>query len=536
MIAFEITIVLLLGAVLALAFSHKLRQPIEVILLLGSLLISFLPLPRVQLEPNVVFSIFLPPILFAAAYFTPWKEFLKNLRPIVLLAFGLVIMTTVGIAHAVRFLIPDFPWPQAYLLGAILAPPDASAAVALVRQFRLPRRLITVIEGESLINDATALTCYRFALAALATSSFELSQAAPQFLAVSIGGALVGMAIGHLAIRLLRSLKHTDAEVLTTILTPFFCYSIAEHLHVSGVLSTVACGILFGSVLPGSSTSQARIAAKSTWDIFLFAINALVFTFIGLQLPLIVETISTAHLYQLCGYGVVLYLVLVAIRFAWVFPAAYIPRLLSPALRARDPIPSWQVLTVLSWTGMRGIVSLAGALAIPVTMSDGTLTAFRNETIFLGYVVTLLSLLIPSFTLPWLLRQMHIPVVDERQRDESFARLAMIEAVIKHLENWPTPGRFRKVAIDQFLQSYRQLHSTLRPNLDAQPYTELDLQNEDTKAFIAGLLHIEREALTRLRKSGEIHDEVFHHLAQELDFEELRLLTSARGNLLLSAG
>ena len=222
MIAFEITIVLLLGAVIALAFSHRIRQPTEVILLLGSLLISFLPLPKVRLDPNVVFSIFLPPILFAAAYFTPWKEFIKNLRPIVLLAFGLVLMTTVGIAHAAKYLIPELPWAQAYLLGAILAPPDASAAVALVRQFRLPRRLITVIEGESLINDATALTCYRFALAALATGGFELSAAAPQFALVSVGGALIGIGIGLVAVRLLRMLQHTDAEVLTTILTPFF--------------------------------------------------------------------------------------------------------------------------------------------------------------------------------------------------------------------------------------------------------------------------------------------------------------------------
>lgn len=534
MVAFEITIVLLLGAVIALAFSHRIRQPTEVILLLGSLFISFLPLPRVRLDPNVVFSIFLPPILFAAAYFTPWKEFLKNLRPIVLLAFGLVLLTTAGIAHAVHYLIPEMPWPQAYLLGAILAPPDASAAVALVRQFRLPRRLITVIEGESLINDATALTCYRFALGALATGGFELSEAAPEFFLVAVGGAVVGLAIGFIAVRLLRILQHTDAEVLTTLLTPFFCYLIAEHLHLSGVLSTVACGILFGSILPNTSTSHARIAAKTTWDIFLFAINALVFTFIGLQLPLVVENISTAHLCQLTMYAGILFLILVALRFIWVFPAAYIPRLLSPSLRERDPIPSWQALTVLSWTGMRGIVSLAGALAIPVAFGEVN-TAFRNETIFLAYTVTLLSLLIPSFTLPWLLKHLDIPFVDEKQRDESHARLKMIEAVIESLEQWPAEHGHPRERIQQFLENYRRLHGTLRPNLAETPYTELNPQNDTMKSFVVELLRVERNALLRLRKEGSIHDEVFHYLSQELDFEELRFQESARGNLLLSA-
>ena len=535
MVAFEITIVLLLGAVIALAFSHRIRQPTEVILLLGSLLISFLPLPRVQLAPEVVFSIFLPPILFAAAYFTPWKEFLRNLRPIVLLAFGLVLLTMVGIAHAVHFLIPEMPWPQAYLLGAILAPPDASAAVALVRQFRLPRRLITVIEGESLINDATALTCYRFALGALATGGFELSEAAPAFLLVAVGGALVGLAIGLVAVRLLRLLQHTDAEVLTTLLTPFFCYSIAEHLHLSGVLSTVACGILFGSLLPNTSTSHARIAAKTTWDIFLFAINALVFTFIGLQLPLVVEHLSTPDLFKLTVFALILFVFLVVLRFIWVFPAAYIPRLLSPSLRARDPIPSWQALTVLSWTGMRGIVSLAGALAIPVSFGEGVDTAFRDETIFLAYSVTLLSLLIPSFTLPWLLKRLNIPFVDEKQRDESHARLKMIEAVIERLEQWPAEHGTSRERIQHFLENYQRLHGTLRPNLAENPYTELNPQGETTKSLVVDLLRIEREALVRLRKEGAIHDEVFHHLAQELDFEELRFQESARGNLLLSA-
>ncbi len=534
MIAFEVTIVLLLGALIGLSFSQKLKQPVEVTLLLGSLLISLLPLPRVRLDPHVVFSIFLPPILFAAAYFTPWKDFLKALRPIMLLAIGLVVFTTFGIAQAVKFLMPEFPWPQAFLLGAILAPPDASAAVALIRHFRLPRRLITIIEGESLINDATALTCYRFALAAVATSSFELSDSVSQFFVLVAGGAVVGCLVGAGALWLIRRLKNSEAEVLATILAPFFCYAIAEHLHLSGVISTVACGVIFGSVLPGLFTSQSRLAANSTWQIFLFSINSLVFTFIGLQLPLVVESISTAHFLELCCYCIVLYLFLVAIRFLWVFPAAHIPRMLSAGIREREKKPTWQTLTVLSWTGMRGIVSLAAALAIPVTLENGTPFPFRNETIFLAYGVTLLSLLIPSFTLPRMLKYLNIPVVDERLQAESRARIALIDAVIMHLEESAGNGHQRD-SVNLVIKNYRRLKRTLAPNLEPNPYTEVDLDGEDLKALILEILRVERAELGKLRKLGELPDEIFHYLSQELDFEELRFLASARGRLLLSA-
>ena len=535
MIAFEVTIVLLSGALLALSFSHRIKQPIEVILLLGSLLVSLLPLPRVRLDPEVVFEIFLPPILFAAAYFTPWKEFVRNLRPSLLLAIGLVLMTSFGIAYGVSFLIPGIPWPLAFLLGAILAPPDASAAVALIRRFRLPRRLITVIEGESLINDATALTCYRLALAMLLSPESKVKYPVLQFLILAAGGLAVGMLVGYCALWLIRRLKNTDAEVLATLLTPFFCYGVAEHLHLSGVISTVGCGVLFGSVLPLSFSSQSRVASRTVWEIFLFAINSLVFTFIGLQLPLIVQKLEISRFFELCAYCFVLFGFLVVLRFAWVFPAAWIPRALSSKLRARDPMPSWQALSVISWTGMRGIVSLAGALAIPLTLSDGSPTPFRDEVIFLAYGTTLLTLLIPAFTIPKLLQLLKIPFVEENQKEESYARIKMIEAVIAHLEGGNLDGHHQEDSMKEILKSYKKLHVTLKPNLEERPFTELDLETDGRKAAILEILKVERNELARLRKVGELHDEVFHHLAQEIDFEELRFVASARGNLFLTA-
>lgn len=530
--ALDVTLILLLGAVVGLAFSRRLRQPVEVVLLIGSLLISFLPAEHIRIDPDIIFSLFLPPVLFAAAYFTSWNDFVRNIRAISLLAVGLVVTTTLVIAATVRLFFPEMPWPCAFLLGAIVAPPDASAAVALIRQFRLPRKLITIIEGESLINDASALTCYRFALLALTSGTFELSGAMAGFGIVAVGGALVGIAIAFGALTFIRRLGNTNAETLTSILTAFFCYRVAEHLHLSGVMATVAAGIFFGRALPERISSHTRLAAKGVWDIFLFCLNALIFTIIGLQLPVVVGSFSWAEIFRLGSVSVVLYVFLVLVRFLWVFPAAAIPRYLSAKIRARDPMPSWQALTILGWAGMRGIVSLAAALALPFTLPDGQAMPYRNEIIFMAYAVTVLSLLVPTFTLSRLVEKLGIRGGDESQREESLARLKISDSVIHTLTQWQTTNDDdERRHVDGLLDGYKRHREMLKPTVLETPYSQIDLEVLRKRDRLLKLIEVERHELGQLRRSAVIHDEVYHHLAQELDLEELRLEATSRPNL-----
>lgn len=528
---FDITITLLLGAIAGLVLSRRIKRPVEVVLLVGSLLVSFLPAERVRLDPDIIFSLFLPPILFAAAYFTSWNEFVKHIRAISLLAIGLVVMTTTAIAGAIHLFCPDMPWPQAFLLGAIVAPPDASAAVSLIKQFRLPRRLVTVIEGESLINDASALTCYRFALIALSTGTFDISNAAFGFVYVAVGGALIGIGLAFAALFLINQIQNTHAETLASILTAFFCYRIAEHLHLSGVMATVAAGLIFGRALPDKISSQTRVTARAVWDIFLFTLNALIFTLIGLQLPTVLSGFTWAEMLELSIVACALYAVLVGVRFVWVFPAAAIPRWLSPAIRARDPMPSWQALTILGFTGMRGIVSLAAALAIPTTMPDGSPVLYRNEIVFLAYGVTLLSLLIPTFSLQFLVEKLGVTGGDENGREEAIARLRISDAVIENLAQWEGANDEERAHIAGLLVGYRKQRDSLAPTVLETPYSEIDFDRLLKRDRLVKLLRIERQELGELRRKAIIHDEVYHHLSDELDLEELRLQATSRPNL-----
>ncbi|MGZ3696334.1 MAG: Na+/H+ antiporter, partial [Bdellovibrionota bacterium] len=371
----EITICVLVFATLGVSLTRKSHIPLEVLLLVGSLLLSFIPnLPRLDIQPGIIFEVFLPPILFGAAYFTSWHDLKFNRRPIALLAIGLVLFTTLAVGFIIHLLIPGVSLTQAFLLGAIVSPPDASAATALVRNFSIPRRVIAVIEGESLVNDATALVCYRFALAAIATGKFSAGLAIANFVWVSLGGICVGFFIGYLAYAILQKLKDSRAETLWSLLTAFGAYLVSEHLGFSGVLATVCAGLYFGRILPSSSAASAktRIESRASWELVLFVINGLVFTLIGLQLPSVLRGLEGGLSWELVAYAAAAISVVILVRILWVFPAVYLPRYLSKSLAKRDPSPPWRAAALLSWVGMRGIVSLAAALAIPSALANGT--------------------------------------------------------------------------------------------------------------------------------------------------------------------
>jgi monovalent cation/hydrogen antiporter len=520
----EATLALLFLATIAVPWARRSGVPTEILLVFGSLVVSLIPgLPPVVLDPTIVFTLFLPPILFAAAYFTSWRDFKRNRRPIFLLAFGLVLFTTILVAVAVRALGLGVPWPVAFLLGAIVSPPDASAATAIIKKLAVPRRLVTVIEGESLVNDATALVAYRFALAAIVTGSFSISDAALRFMLVAGGGAVVGFAVGRAGIFILQRLNNTTAETTLTLITSFAAYILAEHLGFSGVISTVVAGLYYGRKVPAVTSAQTHIEAEATWNTVLFIINSLVFTLIGLQMPAVMEGLQGYSWRQLAFYGVTIAFVVIAVRFIWVFPATYLPRKLFPSIARKDPMPSWGIVTALSWTGMRGIVSLAAALSIPLSLPSGDAFPFRHLLIFLTYVVILTTLLIPATTLPVLMRWLGIKEGGENRRDETVARLALVRSGLKELDLLRRSSIHAAELVDNAARRYQRRVQTLESNLEPSAFSPLFDEDQKLRQLTRQLLRAERKELESLRREGTIHDEVFFQLSRELDIEETRL-------------
>src|SRR5437870_7192930 len=366
-------IVLLFAAVAVVAVvACKLALPYPIVLVISGLALSFVPrLPEVRLNPEIVFYFFLPALLYPAALFTSWRDFRRNLRQILLLAIGLVLVTTVTIAWIAHAIVPALPWAAAFALGAIVSPPDAIAATAIIRRLGVPHRSEAILDGESLVNDATALVALQFAIAALITGTFSPGHAAIRFIWVAAGGVGFGLLVG-LAMRWVQShLDDPPIQITVSLVTPFIAYLPAERLHASGVLATVAAGIFLGWHSPLMISARTRLQAYAFWETIMFLLNGFVFIVIGLQLPGILRTLNRESLTGAVVRAIIICATVILVRFAWVAPAAFLPRLLGSKLRTRDPIPSWRHIVIVSWAGMRGVVSLAAAFALPLALSNG---------------------------------------------------------------------------------------------------------------------------------------------------------------------
>src|SRR5882672_7400938 len=363
----------LLAAVAALALlARKLPIPYPILLVFGGLFLAVIPgVPHVRLDPELVFIFFLPPLLYPAALFTPWRDFHANLRPILLLAVGLVLFTTVTVGLLAHYFIPDFPLAAGFVLGAIISPPDAIAATAIAERLRVPRRIVTILEGESLVNDATALVAFRFAVAAVVTGSFSLAHASGRFFIVGIGGILAGLVVGFLTVWIQKQIDDPPVEITISLLTPFAAYLPAEQLGVSGVLAVVTTGLYHGWRIPEFTSFRTRLQGGPVWQMVEFLLNGFIFLLIGLQLPEVLSRLSGQSIPRLLLYATEISVAVIVIRILWVFPATYLPRLLFKSIRERDPHPKWQNVAIVAWTGMRGVVSLAAALALPLTIQGG---------------------------------------------------------------------------------------------------------------------------------------------------------------------
>lgn len=524
----EIELILSLVVVVATlaALARKLDIPYPILLVLGGLGLGFVPgLPRVELEPDIVLLLFLPPILFSAAFFTSIRDFKANAYPIGMLAVGLVLATMAAVAVVAHALVPALGWAAAFALGAIVAPPDAIAATAVAQKLGVPRRLVTILEGESLVNDATALVAYRVAVAAALTGAFSPSETGLRFLFVAVAGLLIGLLVGWAVIRIWTRLDDPPVEVTVSLVAPYAAYLPAEVAGASGVLAAVAAGLYVGRQAARAITSEARVQGRHVWEMLLFMVNGLVFLLIGLQLPGILGHLAGRPPEVLLGLGLVVSLVVIAVRFLWLFPATYLPRLLSRRYRERDPAPPGQWAVVLSWAGMRGAVSLAAALALPRELPGGAPFPERDLLIFLTFCVILATLVVQGLTLPWLIRALGVGDDGSVEHEEAHARVGAASAAVARIEElarqWPAHAEL----IDQLRAQYahRAQHAADHHDAGEQNGVVVNQELLEHRMIRHAVIEAEREAVILMRDRGAISDEVMRRVERELDFEELRM-------------
>jgi len=510
----EIQLALLLIAIVIVltAISRRLGASTPIVMVLGGLILSFVPgIPEVVLAPELVFFGFLPPLLFAGGYFTSLRDFKANLRPIMLLAVGLVLFTATLVALVAHTFVPGLGWAGAFALGGIVAPPDAIAATTIFQRLGVPRRVVTILEGESLVNDATALVIYRFAVAAVAAGVFSLLDASIAFVWVLAGGVLVGMAIGWLIDKAAERVADVAIFTAVGLVSPYAAYLPAESLGVSGVLATVVAGLWARHAMRHAS-SDARVVGAGVWQIWLFLLNGIVFALLGLQLPQVIRNVNLGGTTFVAAGALIAAVVLG--RFVWVFPFSYGPRLL-PAIARHDPKPPWQAVTVVAWSGLRGVVSLAAALALPESFPQ------RDLILFMTFAVILATLVGQGLTLPALIRMLGVAADGDVRHAETHARVLTAEAALARLDELVTewPGHTQLIETLRSQYQHRVSHSELHDGGEpGAAETELLEHTQIRREAIAA----ERRAAFDLHERGVIDDEVLRRIERDLDLEELR--------------
>jgi monovalent cation/hydrogen antiporter len=521
----EIFVGLLLAVAVLALLARKLHIPYPILFVIGGLLLgSIHKLPPVRLDPQLVFLFFLPPLLFPAALFTSWRDFRLNLRPISLLAIGLVLFTTVIVAYLAHYFL-HLPLAAGFVLGAIISPPDAIAATAIAERLKVPRRIVTILEGESLVNDATALVAYGFAIAAVRTGSFSLAPAVGQFFLVGIGGILIGLIVGWLAQQFHKRVDDAPIEITVSLLTPFVAYLCAERLGVSGVLAVVVAGLYLGRRMPELLTFKTRLQGGPVWEMVEFLLNGFVFILIGLQLPEVLHALSNEAIpvHQLIEYALFISLAVIVIRILWVFPAAYLPRFLFKNIRARDPYPSWRHVTLIGWTGMRGVVSLAAALAIPLTIQSGDPFPDRDLILFLTFIVILATLVVQGLSLPLLIRWLGIKDDGSMEIEERDARLKANQAALARLNEIGESEPAKADALQRLRAEYEDHIRQVEGAESKSAGMALRLFSSEFERLSHEALQVERRTILKLRNEDAIADEVLRRIQRDIDLAEARL-------------
>lgn len=540
----EILLGLLVAVAVLVTISRKTAIPYPVFLVLGGLALALVPgLPTIALRPDLVFLVFLPPLLYRESLNSPWRGFRRKARPIFSLAVGLVLATASVVAVVAHALIPGMTWPAAFVLGSVLAPTDEVAVTEVADRLAVPHQALTVLEGESLVNDAISLVIYRLAIVATVTGAFSLPRAIMQFFWVALGGVAIGLGVGWLVGRLRRRLHDPPVENTVSLLTPFAAYLPADAIGVSGVLSVVTIGLYLGWQGPRIVSSRTRLEAQAMWGMIAFLLNGLLFILTGLQLKEILHSGAPLPLLQIFGYTAVFIATLIAVRFAWVFANAYGFAWLSSRRRGRVAAPSWRQTFLVAWVGVRGGLSLVAALAIPFTLAGGIPFPNRNLMIGLAFYVILGTLLLQGMTLPWLLRWLNIPADGFMEREEAQARLAAARAGLERLDALIAshrPGRDRSRSRDvpheelspedlkaamiddlreHYIERMHRYHARARGDGDNPHETSRTAYHRLRRE----LLRTERDKILQLRDEGVISDDTQRRIQQDLDLEELRL-------------
>jgi CPA1 family monovalent cation:H+ antiporter len=520
----ELVLLLLVVSTVLAVVARRFAVPYPVVLVIGGLALGFVPgLPVIELEPDLVFILFVPPILFAAGYFTSLRALRLKATPIALLAVGLVLFTTVVVAAVAHTLVPAMDWPAAFALGAIVAPPDAVAATTIFQRLGVPRRIIVVLEGESLLNDATALVAYRLAVGvAIGTTSFSLVDAGGTFVIAAVGGVAIGLLVGVVVAWLVARIDDEVFSVIVTFLAPVFAYVPADQLHLSGVLATVVAGIWVGLHSPKALSSRVRVSGFASWQILLFLVNGAVFILIGLTLPQALSRLGDRPPGELLFLAFAVSLAAILARIVWI-PTIYLPYVLRR--RKADPagpvipMPEGRHLAIIAWAGMRGVVSLAAALALPLDFPQ------RDLIIFLTFAVILATLVGQGLTLPILINRLNIDDgAAGAGQEEAFARYVTSDAATARLEDLAAewPGHLELIDNLRAQYSHQSRHAEIRQDSEiGDEAAEQELVEH--RQIRMGVLTAEREALIALRDRGAISDQIFRRVERDLDLEEIRM-------------
>jgi Na+/H+ antiporter len=516
----------LLGLLLAggglVVLARIVRIPYPILLVLGGLALGFVPgLPDVELDPEVVFIAFLPPLLYAAAFFTSLRDLRANLGQISLLSVGLVLATTVGVAVVAHAFVDGLPWAAAFVLGAIVSPTDPIAATSIAHRLGVSRRVVSIVEGESLINDGTALVAYRFAVVAVVSGTFSFWSASLEFVWSVAGGIGVGLVVGFLIRMLRKKINHPPTEITIALLSGYLGFLPADALGVSGVLAAVTVGIYMGWYTPELTTPETRLQGVAVWEIATFVLNSLLFGLVGLQLPQVIDAIDGYTWGELVGWGAIVAGTVIAIRVVWVFPLTYLPRM-SERMR-KGPAPPWEEPLLVAWMGMRGAVSLAAALALPFTTDAGDPFPARNLIVFLTFCVILATLVGQGLSLAPLIRWLDPAGDDMGEREDAKARILASDAALERLEQLIEEGWVYEDTAERTRGLYDFRKRRYRARLDGMDDDGLEERSQAFQRLRRELLAAEREQVVALGRQGRISAEVMRRVLRDLDLEDTRL-------------
>ena len=519
---------ILMGLLLAIAAllvaAPALHVPYPILLVLGGLALGFIPgVPTLQLPPELVLIAFLPPLLYSAAFFTSLRELRENIRPIGTLAIGLVLATMTAVAVVAHAMVDDMSWGAAFVLGAVVAPTDPLAASAIMHRLGVPRRAITIVEGESLVNDGTALVLYRVAVTAVVAGTFSVWEASWRLVWSVVGGVAIGLVVGFLVAFVRRRIDNPPVEVTIALITGYLAFIPANAAQASGVLAVVTAGVYLGWRTPELTSFQTRLSGSAVWEIFTFVINAVLFALIGLQLPSILDALTGYAGTKLVWWGVLVTVTVVVTRLVFVPVFTYLPRRFGGSFGGNNPAPPLNRSAVVAWAGMRGAVSLAAALAVPLTTNDGSSFPTRDLIVFLTFCVILGTLVVQGLTLPMLIRVLGVEADHLDEKEEAKARIKAADAAIARLSELESEDWVRDDTAERLRGLYGFRRNRFASRFDRDDDGAIEEQSLSYQRLRRELLDAERSELVNLRRNGVISSDVERRLHRDLDLEDARL-------------